>query len=261
MQSETTGTGPAQSSIDLNADVGEHDDPSAVDVGLLGSLSSATVACGFHAGNVDVMLATVQRALRLGLAIGAHPSYDDREGFGRRQLEVDPARLADDIGEQLRTLQKVATSCDASVVYVKPHGALYNRVSVDRSFAKLVADAVKQFDDMALLVQAGSVAVEAGLEAGLRVFTEAFCDRSYMSDGTLAPRATEGSVLHDAEDVAAQAVKLATEHRVRALDGTWLTIEASSLCLHGDTPGAAALAASVRRALEGAGVRIAAFAL
>jgi len=246
--------------IDLNADVGEEDDPGSVDLELLDLVSSASVACGFHAGNRAVMEATVAEASRRGVTVGAHPSYNDREGFGRRPMEVDLVRLTDDIATQIGTLQDIAGSCGASVRYVKAHGALYNRMSVDESVALVVARAVTAFDNLALLVQAQSVAVDAALSTGLEVATEAFADRAYLDDGQLAPRDVKGSVIDDPRQAAEQAVHLATEGRVRTVSGKWLEVRAESICLHGDTPGAAQRAAWVRRALEEAGVQVAAFA-
>ncbi len=246
--------------VDLNADVGEGETPPAGDGPLLEVVTSASVACGGHAGNRAVMAATVAGAGRLGVAVGAHPSYLDREGFGRRPVQVDPRLLAGQLRDQVGSLREVADVEGVRVRYVKAHGALYNAMAGDLDLAATVAGAVRDLGGLALLVQAGTPAVSVAEDLGLEVFGEAFCDRAYLPDGRLLDRGEPGAVLTDPAAVTAQALDLALDHRVRTVEGSWLAVRADSLCLHGDTPGAAGLAAAVRRALEGAGVGLAPFA-
>ncbi len=247
--------------VDLNADVGEVSDPADVDGALMDVVSSASVACGFHAGNRAVMTATIEAAARRGVVVGAHPSYRDRAGFGRRPVDVTPDQLRRDITEQLTAIADAARSCDTAVRYVKAHGALYNAMGTDAGLTTTVAGAVRAFDPaLVLLVPAGSVAVGAASSCGVTVATEAFADRAYLPDGRLVPRRDVGAVLCDGTAVTSRAVALACEGRVRAVDGTWIELTPASICVHGDTPGAAGLAAGVRAGLVAAGVDIAPFA-
>ena len=244
-------------SVDLNADMGEG---SGRDTALLDSVTSASVACGFHAGTPAVMAATVAAAVERGVTIGAHPSYADRAGFGRRDMAVAPERLARDLHEQLTALRDVAHRVGAAVRFVKPHGALYNAMGRDGELTRTVVSAMRAVDeDLVLLVQAGTVAVDAARAAGAAVATEAFADRAYRGDGSLAPRGDPGAVIDDSDAVVTRAVQLATEGTVRARDGTWLSLHPSSICVHGDTPDAAHLTRAVRTALTGAGIEIAPF--
>lgn len=245
--------------VDLNADVGEADRPAAGDEALLASVTSASVACGFHAGNAHVMRHTVEVAARLGVTVGAHPSYADRDGFGRRDVDVEPARLVDDVLYQIGALEALARAAGTAVRYVKPHGALYHRMHSDPAIARAVAEAVRAAGDLVLLAAAGSPAIDVAERLGVTVATEAFADRAYLPGGTLVPRGTVGAVLDDPAAAAAQAVSLACEGRVRAIDGSWVQVRASSLCVHGDTPAAATLAAAVRAALAEAGVDVVPF--
>ncbi|MFC8303642.1 LamB/YcsF family protein [Specibacter sp. NPDC057265] len=249
--------------IDLNADVGESfgqwrlgDDPA-----LMEHLSSANIACGFHAGDPAAMARSCAAAAAAGVSVGAHPGYRDLAGFGRRFLDVDPAELRHEIIYQVGALQAMARAYGTGVRYVKPHGALYNAMAHHTGQAQAVVDAVLALDPaLALLVAPGSEVMRLGLAAGLKVVGEAFADRAYNPDGTLVPRSRPGAVLHDPGAVVAQALDLAVEHRVTAVDGSRIPLTAQSLCLHGDTPGALALAAAVRKALEDAGVSINSFA-
>jgi 5-oxoprolinase (ATP-hydrolysing) subunit A len=246
--------------VDLNADVGEVSDPDDVDTALLDVVSSASVACGVHAGTPAVMAATLAAAVARRVTIGAHPSYADRAGFGRRPMTVAPDQLSRDITDQLVTLRQAAREVGAVVRFVKPHGALYNAMATDPELTRTVAAAVRGVDaDLVLLVQAGTVAVEAARRAGVGVASEAFADRAYLGDGRLVPRTDAAAVIDDADSVAARAVVLAGEGRVLSRDGTWRMLRPSSICVHGDTPGAAGLAGAVRAALTAAGVEIAPF--
>jgi UPF0271 protein len=240
--------------IDLNADVGEDANGPDGDGALLDVVTSASVACGFHAGDPSVMRRTLGDAVVRQVVVGAHPSYPDRSGFGRRQMEISPARLTDDLLYQIGALDGVARAYATRVRYVKPHGALYHRMGEDEVCAKAICDALRAYGGLALLAPYGSVAIAVAEHFGVEVATEAFADRSYLPDGRLAPRGDAGAVVTDADEVAARAVSLAVDHRVAALDGTWVPVAATSICLHGDTPGAAERAQHVRRSLAAAGV-------
>ena len=241
--------------VDLNADVGENAGADGDDL-LLDEVTSASVACGVHAGDPDTMRRTVEAATRRGVVVGAHPSYPDREGFGRRQMEMSPAQVTAEVLAQVGALDAIARGCGTRVRYVKPHGALYHRMAEDEACARAIAQACEQAGGLVLLAPAGSVAVEIAESVGVRVATEAFADRAYGPDGRLVSRAVAGAVLTDPEEVARRAVAIAVEHRVPATDGTTIAVTASSICVHGDTPGVEVLARRVRRALEGVGVAL-----
>lgn len=249
--------------IDLNADLGEADNLTPTDVAVLDSISSASIACGYHAGSQEVMRATSVAAKARGVAIGAHVSYRDRAGFGRRELEVPPDQLTADIGGQVALLRQVAAEAEvnAEVTYVKPHGALYTRMGRDPETAAVVIEAVRRCDPpVMLLAQAGTDVVGRGREAGLVVVGEAFCDRAYRPDGTLVPRSEPEAVITDPDQVARRAVSLVLDGGLEAVGGYWLAIMADSLCVHGDSPGAAESTRAVRAALTDAGITIRAFA-
>lgn len=255
-----SGPSPAPRRIDLNADVGERDEANGVDDAILDVVSSASVACGGHAGSRTVMEEVVRAADRRDVAIGAHPSYPDREGFGRRAMQISPSALADTLVAQIGTLADVAAAAGTRLRYVKAHGALYNAMADDQALATVVVDAVRSVGDLVVLVRAGTPAVGVVEGAGLTVAREAFCDRAYRANGDLLSRDRPGAVLADPATAAARAVSLACAGGLDAVDGSWLAMTADSLCVHGDTPGAAAVAAAVRQALDGAGVAVAAFA-
>ena len=246
--------------IDLNADVGESYGAWAMgdDESLVPLVSSANVACGAHAGDPLVMQRTVELAKRHGAAVGAHPGYADRDGFGRRELELPAEELRASLLYQLGALDAFCRLAGVQMHHVKPHGALYNRAARDRDLARTVAQAVHEFDARLVLVGlAGSLLLEAGREAGLAVAAEAFADRAYEPDGSLRSRRLPGAVLESAEAAAEQAVSIATLNRLTAYDGTTVEVRAETICLHGDTPGAAEYARQVRMALEQAGVTVA----
>jgi UPF0271 protein len=249
-------------SVDLNADLGERDEgwrPGS-DEAILSVVTTAHIACGFHSGDPSVMAETVRAAIGLGVAIGAHPSYPDRDGFGRRPMERGPEQIRDDVLYQVAALDGIARAEGARVGSVKAHGALYNLMAVDRTCAAAVAQAVRDFDDrLWLVVPAATIAVEVAAEAGLKVAQEGFCDRGYRRDGRLLDRDSEGSLITDADEVSGRAVRMATEHRVTAADGSSIALVPDTLCVHGDTPGAAELARAVRAALVAGGVTVAAF--
>jgi UPF0271 protein len=249
--------------IDLNSDVGESfgrwtfgDDARIID-----SVSSANVACGFHAGDPSGMRATCAAAAAGGVTVGAHPGYRDLAGFGRRFIDVEPSELTDDLVYQIGALQALARSSGTAVRYVKPHGALYNTIAVHEGQARAVVQAVREVDEsLPLLVLPNTVIETEARAAGLRTVVEAFADRAYDPDGALVPRREPGAVLHSESAVVEHVLRLATEGEVLAIDGSRIRIDAESICVHGDTPGAVAMAAAVHRALTTAGVRIGAFA-
>jgi UPF0271 protein len=248
--------------IDLNSDVGESFGNWTMgdDAAIFRSVSSANVACGFHAGDPSTIAQTCRDAVAAGITIGAHVGYRDLAGFGRRFLDCSPTELADDVLYQLGALEAIARAAGGQVRYVKPHGALYNTIVTHQAQAQAVVDAVKAFGgDLPLLLLPGSVALSAAQAAGLRGVAEAFADRAYNPDGTLVSRREPGAVLHDEDAVAANMVRLATEGTLIARDGSTIRTSAESICLHGDTAGAVSMAATVRRGLEAAGVGIRSF--
>ena len=233
--------------IDLNSDVGESFGNWTMgdDAAIFRSVSSANVACGFHAGDPTTIAQTCRDAVA---------------GFGRRFLDCSPTELADDVLYQLGALDALARSAGGRIRYVKPHGALYNTIVTHWAHAQAVVDAVKAFGgDLPLLLLPGSAALTAAEAAGLRGVAEAFADRAYNPDGTLVSRREKGAVLHDQDVVAANMVRLATEGTITAHDGSVIRTTAESICLHGDTEGAVAMSAAVRRELEAAGVGIRSF--
>ncbi|HEY8700976.1 MAG TPA: 5-oxoprolinase subunit PxpA [Arthrobacter sp.] len=248
--------------IDLNSDVGESFGRWTLgdDEAMFRYVSSANVACGFHAGDPTVIRTTCRKAAAAGVVVGAHVGYRDLAGFGRRFLDVSPAELADDVVYQLGALQALAAAEGARVSYVKPHGGLYNAIVHHTGQAQAVVDAVQAFDpDLPILGLPGSEVLRLAEAAGLRPVPEAFADRAYNPDGTLVPRSRPGAVLEDPAQVAGQVLRMATGSSVRAIDGSLLKIRAESICVHGDSPGAVDMAGAVRAALAEAGVAISAF--
>ncbi|UVJ39918.1 LamB/YcsF family protein [Arthrobacter sp. CJ23] len=249
--------------MDLNADLGESlgswnmgDDASMFRI-----VSSANVACGFHAGDPLTMLDSCRAAFELDVRVGAHVGYRDLHGFGRRSMDMSFDELFGDVLYQLGALDGMAHAVGASVDYVKPHGALYNRIVHDTDQAEAVVAAIHAYDPgLPVLGLPGSALLRLTEESGHPVFREAFVDRAYQPDGTLVPRSQEGAVLHDVGAVVAQAVRLAKQGEIVAVDGTVVPVRADSLCVHGDTPGAVQMAAAVRAGLEEAGIGIEAFA-
>ncbi|MFD7033190.1 LamB/YcsF family protein [Streptomyces sp. NPDC059917] len=252
--------------VDLNADLGEGFGRWTLtdDEALLSVVTSANVACGFHAGDPSIMRRVCELAAERGVRIGAQVSYRDLAGFGRRAMEVPSAELAAEVAYQIGALEVFARAAGSRVSYVKPHGALYNRTVHDAAQAAAVVEGVRLATGpggpLPVLGLPGSLLLAAAAEAGLVAVPEAFADRAYAPGGTLVPRDRPGAVLASAGAVVAQALAVATEGAVTAVDGSPVAVPARSLCLHGDTPGAAALAARVREALGGAGVRVEPFA-
>ncbi|XVU30714.1 LamB/YcsF family protein [Actinoplanes sp. CA-054009] len=244
--------------MDLNADLGEGFGrwPLGDDEALLDIVTSANVACGFHAGDPSTMHRVCEAATAKGVAIGAQVGYRDLAGFGRRRIEYEPGELRDDILYQIGAL-----SAFGRVAYVKPHGALYNVAAVDEVQAGAVVAAVRAFDAaLPVLCQPGSMLSRLAIDARLTVVGEGFADRGYRPDGTLMPRSQPGAVLHDADAVVAQAVRMAVEQVVATGDGQLVPSPVASICVHGDTPGAVELAARVRAGLREAGLTVEPFA-
>lgn len=241
--------------LDLNADVGEG---VGEDAALMPLITSANIACGAHAGDADTMRATVALAIRHRVAIGAHPGYADREHFGRRPMTLTESQLIDLVHSQVGALEAIAATERATVVHVKPHGALYNQSEVDESLAAVLVNAVQAYPgQLRLFGRAGSAMERAARRSRLPFVAEAFADRRYRGDGTLAPRSQSGSVLEDPEAVAAQVKRLVLQQEVEADDGTRVRVAFETLCLHGDTPGAARIAQRVRQVLAELGITLA----
>jgi 5-oxoprolinase (ATP-hydrolysing) subunit A len=248
--------------IDLNSDLGEGFGAWSMgdDESLLSVVTSANVACGYHAGDATIMRRTCENAVKNGVRIGAHVSYRDLAGFGRRTIDVAAGELISDIIYQIGALAACAQVAGGTVSYVKPHGALYNRIVWDQDQAAAVVQAVRLYDPgLAVLGLPGSQFLGLAQQAGLQAVPEGFVDRAYDDEGRLVSRRQPGSVIHDAARVTAQAVRLATDGSVISVTGSTVRPAPRSLCLHGDTPGAAELARQVRASLRQAGVRLRAF--
>ncbi len=255
--------------VDLNSDLGEvwRGVPTADEDAMFALITSANIACGFHAGDAVSMRDAVRRSTAHGVSLGAHPSYRDEAGFGRRDQDVPAEVLEAEVLDQLRALQRAvdevgeADGVGARLAYVKPHGALYNRIAHDRVQARAVVRAVVTASEelrrpLPVLGMPGSVIEQELLAAGLRFVAEAFVDRGYRSDGSLVPRDAPGALLTDETAAVRRAVSLVLDRRISSVDGADVELEAVSLCVHGDTPGAVSLATAVRAALLDAGVEL-----
>ncbi len=249
--------------IDLNSDLGESFGAWRMgnDAAMLDIVSSANVACGFHAGDPAGILRTLKAAKARGVAVGAHVAYPDLQGFGRRNMDVASEDLIADVIYQISALAGMAETVGTTVRYVKPHGALYNTIASDERQARDVIAAIRAVNpELVLVALAGSPLVGWARDAGLRVVAEAFADRAYTPQGTLVSRRERGAVLHDATEVAQRMLQLVREGTVRAIDGSVARVEAQSICVHGDSEGALDMALAVRDALERDGVNVCAFA-
>jgi UPF0271 protein len=250
--------------LDLNADVGEgrrgaaaYDSALAHESLLMRHITSANVACGFHAGDPGVMRDTVALAAAHGVAVGAHPGFPDLEGFGRREIQVAPADVEDFVAYQVGALAAIAATQGVRLQHVKPHGALFNMAARDAALSDAIARATAVIDrSLILFGLPGSELIAAGTRAGLRTACEGFADRAYEADGSLVSRQQSGSVIDDPDAVVIRAVRMVREGIVDAVDGTPVAIRIDTLCVHGDTPGAAELAAQLRLALEAAGIDV-----
>jgi len=245
--------------IDLNCDMGEM--PTAISDGtqesLMPFLTSVNIACGGHAGDFRTMKTTVEQALRWRLAVGAHPGYPDRANFGRLEMKLLPERIVDSVFEQVRALAEVAAGCGAEVKHVKPHGALYNQAVRDRDLAQAIAEGVARWSrDVTLVGLAGSPMLDVFREKGFRVAAEAFADRRYEADGSLRSRKFNDALICDPREAGQQALHIVERGAVVAHDGTEIVVNAQTVCIHGDTPGAPQIAAAVAETLRHAGVEL-----
>lgn len=245
--------------VDLNCDMGESF--GAYKLGLdeeaIKYISSANIACGFHAGDPQVMARTVDLALAHGVALGAHPAYPDLPGFGRRKMETTPEEIKNYIIYQVGALQAFAHSRGAKLQHVKPHGALYNTAAADKKIARALAEAVYSLDkNLIFMVLAGSEMEKAAREVGLRYACEVFADRNYNCDGTLVCRSRPGSVITDSAAAATRMVEIITTGKIKAIDGATFPVQADSICVHGDTPGAIEHMVNLRRVLKEAGIEV-----
>jgi len=249
----------SQLKIDLNCDMGEL--PEAIADGtqsaLMRSVTSANVACGGHAGDAVTMRETIEQALRAGVAVGAHPGYADPKNFGRLELKLPPAEVAESVFQQVRALAEVAASCGAHVVHVKPHGALYNQAVRDRELARSIAQGVARWRrDVVLVGLAGSPMLDVFRDAGFAIAAEAFADRRYEPDGTLRSRKFADALITDPEEAGRQALAMVERGIVKSSDGTEVAVAPQTICIHGDTPGATAIASEVARVLRDSGVKL-----
>lgn len=250
--------------IDLNGDVGEWDSTASdaaarlqADIDLAVSLSSLNVACGGHAGDPGSMRTLARLAKARGLALGAHPSFPDRSGFGRRTMTLEPAEIERLVSEQVGALVRIAGEEGIDVGHVKPHGALYNLAATDATVASCIARAVARVNARLVLVAlSGSAAIDAGARAGLATASEVFADRTYESDGTLTPRTLPGSLLTDPDAAAARLVRMIREGVVSSRQGTLVRVKPTTACIHGDTPGSVDFARRLRAALGTAGIGV-----
>lgn len=246
--------------VDLNSDLGESFGAYTIglDSEVIPHVTSANVACGFHAGDPLVMARTVAAAKAAGVAVGAHPGYPDLMGFGRRNMACSPKEAKAYVQYQLGALTAFTAAAGVKLQHCKPHGALYNMAAKDMDLALAIAEAVAEVDkDVILLGLAGSKLLEAGKQAGLRVASEVFADRAYQSDGSLVPRSQPGAVIHDTEEAIARTVRMVKEGKVTAVTGEDVPIEAHSICVHGDNPSAVEFVKNIRARLEAEGVVIA----
>ncbi|MDW5316332.1 5-oxoprolinase subunit PxpA [Rhizobium sp. PL01] len=248
--------------IDLNSDLGESYGAWRMgeDETMLGIVSSANVACGFHAGDPAGIWTTVKAAAEKGVSIGAHVSYPDRVGFGRRDMDVTSGELIADVIYQIGALKGMAAAAGVTVGYVKPHGALYNRIAHDPKQGQAVIDAIKAIDpSLVLMGLANAPILKLAQASGLKTVAEAFADRAYTPDGQLVSRREAGAVLHDTQLIARRMLQLARQGTLEAIDGSTITVDAQSICVHGDSPGAVAIAQEIRRAFEADGITVRSF--
>jgi UPF0271 protein len=246
--------------VDLNADVGEWDlAPPPAEIGLMPLISSVNIACGLHSGNEHSMRTTVELASSHGASIGAHPSLDDRANFGRQERLTSASDAFDIVSTQIDALARIAGSRGVILRHVKPHGALYNMASRDSALADAIAAAVAAFDQTLVLFGAsGSELIAAGRRAGLRTASEVFADRSYRADGSLVPRTEPGAVINDPDLVSQRVLRIVRERQVVSVDGTVIDVTPQTICVHGDTEGAALIAARIRETLDVAGIKVSA---
>ncbi|MBF0707421.1 LamB/YcsF family protein [Guptibacillus hwajinpoensis] len=246
-------------SVDLNSDLGESFGAYKIgnDENVLPFISSANIACGYHAGDHNVMMKTVELAKSLGVSIGAHPGFPDLGGFGRRDMNMSPDEVYNLVAYQVGAIQGVANVHQATVYHVKPHGALYNKASKDSAIAKAIANAIYAVNpDLVLYGLAGSELVKAGKACGLTVAEEVFADRTYQQDGTLTPRTEPNAMIHDADEAVERVIRMITEGKVTAVNGSDISIQADTICVHGDEPEALLFVQKLRERIEENGIEI-----
>ena len=246
--------------VDLNSDLGESFGAYTIgmDEAVIAHISSANVACGYHAGDPLVMDKTVAAAKAAGVAVGAHPGHPDLIGFGRRNMACSPKEVKAFIKYQMGAIQAFCTAHGVKLQHVKPHGALYNQAAKDMELSMAIAEAIAEVDkDVILMGLAGSCMLEAGKKCGLRVASEVFADRAYQADGSLVPRSKPGAVIHDKDEAIARTIRMVTEGKVTAITGEEVSIDAHSICVHGDNPSAVEFVKNIRAKLEEQGVTIA----
>ena len=245
------------SEIDFNCDMGESFGmyKMGFDEEVIKHISSANIACGFHAGDPMWMRKTVDLAEQHGVGVGAHPSYPDLNGFGRRNMNATPEEVRNDVVYQAGALR--AFTSNRNLQHVKPHGAMYNQAVDDADLGKSICEAVLEVDsNIILLALAGSTWIDVAKGMGMRVAREVFADRAVNSDGTLVPRSKEGSVIHDTNEVVERSLRMVTEGKILSVEGDIVEVEADSICLHGDTPGAVDMAKTLKREFLAAGVEV-----
>ena len=250
--------------LDLNCDMGEGLGAWKMgdDAALLDHVTSANIACGFHAGDPGTIHRVVKMAIEKGVAVGAHPSLPDLQGFGRRRMSVSAEEVYDMVLYQIGALAGFAQACGGRLAHVKPHGALYNMAAKEGLLAQAIARAVKDFDPrLVLFGLAGSELVRAGEQAGLKTASEVFSDRTYQSDGSLTPRSQPDAMIHDVDTSIAQVKRMIEEGKVKSVDGTDVVVRADTLCIHGDEPNAVEFARRIRAALDADGIRVASIAV
>ena len=250
---------PSAPAIDLNSDLGESFGQWKMgdDAAILPLISSANVACGFHAGSPAGILTTLRAAKRLNVAVGAHVAYPDLVGFGRRKMDIGSDELTADVIYQLGALQGLARAAGTRVSYVKPHGALYNTIAHDERQARAVMAGMLAVDPtLTLVALAGSRLIEWAQEEGIHTVAEAFADRAYHQDGTLVSRSAKGAVLHDPQQVAQRVVQMIVSGGVESVEGVFTPIAAQSICVHGDSPGAVEMARQIRLRLDAEGIQV-----
>ncbi len=245
--------------IDINSDLGESYGAwtMADDAALIGAISSANIACGYHAGDPRVMLHTVEACAQAGVAIGAHPGFPDVIGFGRRQMQLTPLEIYTDVMVQIGALQAICKAVGVPLHHVKPHGAMYTMAAADYEMSVPIVNAIAATMDRPLIyAQPGSATAKAAVDAGIAVAHEIFADRAYRSDGQLAPRSLPDAVLHDADEIAARAMRMIRGEAIATIDGGTLQLQSDTICVHGDTTESVEISKSLRNALISAGFTI-----
>ena len=245
--------------IDLNCDMGESFGPwrMGADADVMPNITSANIACGAHAGDPSVMRYTVRLARDAGVAVGAHPGFADLQGFGRREIRADPAEIENSMLAQIGALAAIARAEGMTLRHVKAHGELYNMAARDRALADAIARAIKAFDPgLIMFALPASLMIEAGRAVGLRVAAEGFADRAYQPDGSLMPRSKPGAVIRDPDAVVSRAIRMVRDGVVLTPDGKEISLRVETICVHGDTPGAADLTRRIHDGLDGAGIRV-----